>query len=95
MNLVYLKEKVSPVQKVVTLQTKWGTFKIRLITSVAATRLKVFVEAGERVVKGQRLGHILAGSTVVLEMPAAIPLCIEKGARVVGGETVISEGKMP
>jgi phosphatidylserine decarboxylase len=94
-NLIYLAEKVCPVQKVVTLQTEWGEFKIRLITSISATRLKVFVAEGARVKKGQRLGQILAGSTVVLEMPSSIPLSIELGSRVVAGETVVSGGKSP
>ena len=92
-DLVYLKEKVCPVQKVVTMNTKWGEFKVRLITSLAATRLAVFVEAGATVEKGQRLGHILAGSTVVLEMPDSIALDVNLQDRVVGGETVLHGGK--
>lgn len=97
-DLVYLKEKVSPVQKVVTMTTRWGEFKVRLITSLAATRLSVFVKAGAKVKKGQRLGHILAGSTVVLEMPDSVALDGElqlMETRVVGGETVLHRGKRP
>ncbi len=94
-DLVYLQEKVSPVQKVVTMTTKWGEFKIRLITSLAATRLAVFVEAGAEVKRGQRLGKILAGSTVVLEMPDSIALDVELNTHVLGGETILHRGKRP
>ena len=94
-DLVYLQEKVCPVQKVVTMTTKWGEFKVRLITSLAATRLAVFVEAGAAVKKGQRLGHILAGSTVVLEMPDSVRIDAELGKRVIGGESLLHGGRRP
>ena len=89
-DLIYLREKVCPRQKIVTMDTKWGELKIRLITSLSATRLKVFVAGGVKVKKGQRLGHILAGSTVVLEMPDTIPIVPKLEDRVVAGETILS-----
>ena len=75
------------------MQTKWGEFKVRLITSIAATRLAVFVKEGAEVKKGERLGHILAGSTVVLEMPESVPITPKIHDQVVGGETILFGGR--
>jgi phosphatidylserine decarboxylase len=89
--MVYLKDKISPVQKIVTLQTEWGLFKVRLITSLSARRIEVWVKEGQEVKKGERLSRILAGSTVVLEIPATLNVIPQTGTKVVGGETILCE----
>jgi phosphatidylserine decarboxylase len=90
---IFLRGKVAPVQEVVTLDTGHGDVNIRLITSYWASRLKVWVHQGERLEKGQRIGRILLGSTVVAELPGDVMLQVKAGQRVIGGETIIFEGK--
>lgn len=89
----YLKGKAGPVQQVVTLDTKYGQVKTRLITSYIASRLRVWAREGEHLEKGQRIGRILLGSTVVVEMPGHVHLLVHRWQRVVAGETIIFSGK--
>ncbi len=89
-NMVYLQEKVSPVQKVVTIDSEeWGLIKVRLITSLLARRLEVWHEVGDRIDKGERLGLIHLGSTVVLDLPRDLVTKVKVGDRVVAGETIL------
>ena len=91
-NLAFLREKASPVQKVVTIRTDDGVeYKVRLITSWWASRLKVSARVGQRLSKGARVGRILLGSSVVIDAPNSDVFAVKVGARVVAGETVICE----
>jgi phosphatidylserine decarboxylase len=93
-NQVFLKGKDSPVQEVVTIDSDYGEIKVRLITSYFARRLKVFVHPGDTLAKGARIGRILLGSSVVVDIPGKVPLLVQRSQRVVGGETVIWGGKI-
>lgn len=89
----FLREKNCPVQKRVVLATGVGQVAIRLITSVAARRIETWVQASEQIARGQRIGRILLGSTVVLELPATLRLLAHVGDRVWAGETPVAEGQ--
>ena len=89
-NMVFLRDKHAPVQKVIDLSSAWGDVKMRLVTSLMARRIRVLVPVGEQVDKGQRIGRILLGSTVILQLPPDMPLAIQEGERVIAGETIIS-----
>ena len=89
---IFLHGKAAPVQKIVTLQTGYGTVRVRLITSYWASRIKVWIHPGQHLRKGQRIGRILLGSTVVAELPGTLSLAVTPGQHVVGGETIILEG---
>ena len=92
----FLKGKPSPVEKTVTIETKYGDVKVRLVSSYWASRLKVWVRIGERIEKGDKIGRILLGSTVITELPGDVPLIVKPKERVVGGETIISnQGEPP
>ena len=41
--------------------------------------------------RGQRIGKILLGSTVVLELPEAWPVLVGRGDRVWAGETLVAQ----
>jgi phosphatidylserine decarboxylase len=88
--LVFLKGKAGPVQKIVTIAVGEGSYKVRLITSWWASRIKVSAAVGQPIRKGERLGRILLGSTVVLDAPTGMRFDPPEGSRVVGGETVIA-----
>jgi len=92
-NFAFLREKHCPVQTRVVLDTaSHGRLAVRLITSVAARRIEVWPHEGETVERGQRLGRILLGSTVVLELPEHITMCVEPGQRMRAGETLVAAG---
>jgi phosphatidylserine decarboxylase len=68
---------------------------VHLITSYWASRLKLRVRVGEKLEKGQRIGRILLGSTVVAEFPGDLKFSVRPTQRVLGGETIIAEGATP
>jgi phosphatidylserine decarboxylase len=92
-NQIFLNGKDGPVQEIVTIDSSYGEIKVRLITSYFARRLIVSVHPGDRVEKGARIGRILLGSSVVVEIPGEVKLSVQPSQTVVGGETVIWEGK--
>lgn len=91
----FLREKRCPVQKRIVLRTDAGMLAVRLITSLAARRLETWTDPGTRVARGQRIGRILLGSTVVLELPPGIPLSVCVGDRVWAGETIVAQHRTP
>jgi phosphatidylserine decarboxylase len=91
----FLREKTCPVQKRIVLATDAGHVAVRLITCFAASRIETWVMDGEVIDRGQRIGRILLGSTVVLELPAATKLLVRTGDRVWAGETPVAEGLAP
>ena len=101
--LIFLRGKEAPVQQIVTLGTSYGDIRVRLITSYWASRIKIWVHPGEHVAKGQRIGRILLGSNVVVELPGQMQkFLVREGERVWAGETVILKdqnagegGKLP
>lgn len=88
----FLLEKTCPVQKRLVVATDAGQIAVRLITSLAARRIETWVREGEDIERGQRIGRILLGSTVVLELPASRKLMVRTGDRVWAGETEVAEG---
>lgn len=90
----FLREKNCPVQKRIALATEAGQLAVRLITSVAARRIETWVEPGQQITRGQRIGRILLGSTVVLELPPTVGLLVQVGDRVWAGQTAVAEGRM-
>jgi phosphatidylserine decarboxylase len=92
-NFSFLREKHCPVQTRVVIDTaSHGHLAVRLITSVAARRIEVWPREGDTLARGQRLGRILLGSTVVLEIPDRFSICVQTGQRVWAGETLVSTG---
>ncbi len=64
--------------------------KIRLITSYWASRLKTRVYPGQKLAKGDRVGRIMLGSTVVTEYPGNLDFDVKVGQRVYGGSTALA-----
>ena len=87
----FLREKSCPVQKRIVIATGAGQVAVRLITSIAARRIETWVRDEEDIQRGQRIGRILLGSTVVLELPAATKLLVGTGDRVWAGSTIVAE----
>lgn len=91
----FLREKRCPVQKRIVLETGNGEVAVRLITSLAARRIETWVRPGEAIARGQRIGRILLGSTVVLELSPDAELLVGMGKRVWAGETAVAEVRSP
>jgi phosphatidylserine decarboxylase len=87
----FLREKRCPVQKRIVLETGNGEVAVRLITSLAARRIETWVRPGEAIARGQRIGRILLGSTVVLELSSEAELLVCVGKRVWAGETAVAK----
>ena len=88
-DIILSRGKVAPVQKILTIATPTGKIKVRMITNYWASRVKVWTHIGKKIEKGERIGQMLAGSTVVLEIPGNINLPLKTGQQVVAGESII------
>jgi phosphatidylserine decarboxylase len=63
---------------------------VRLIAGVLARRIIPWVEAGEEIVRGERISLIQFGSRVDVYLSKRAQLLVRVGDRVVGGETVLA-----
>jgi len=63
---------------------------VRLIAGVVARRIVPFVEAGEELEQGDRIGLIQFGSRVELYLPLRARVEVKVGDRVRGGETIVA-----
>lgn len=68
-------------------------FDVVLVAGAVARRTHSYVEPGQRVARGERIGHITFGSRVDVVMPAGLgreDLAVARGDRVRAGETVLA-----
>ena len=66
---------------------------LRQIVGVAARRIKCFVKPSDRLVRGQRLGVMLFGSRVELDLPTGVEIKVRLNEKTRAGESVIAEVK--
>ncbi len=64
---------------------------LKMIVGVAARRIKCFVQAGEAVERGRKIGLMFFGSRVELTLPRGASVKVGLHDRVKAGETVIAE----
>jgi phosphatidylserine decarboxylase len=87
----FLRGKAAPVQAVITLATARGDVTVRMITSYWASRLKTWVYPGQKLAKGERLGRIMLGSTVIAGFPGRVEFNVKLGEHVSGGATMLAK----
>ena len=63
---------------------------VKLIAGVIARRIVPFVEAGDEIVRGDRISLIQFGSRVDVYLPHSAKIKVKLGDRVVGGETLLA-----
>jgi len=63
---------------------------VRQIAGLIARRIVAWVNVGDGVARGQRLGLIQYGSRCDLYLPLALQITVAPGDRVVGGETIVA-----
>jgi len=76
----------------IDLETPHGPATITLIAGAFARRIHPYVSVGDRLERGERIGHISFGSRVDVTLPPAIDreaIAVERGDRVRAGETVV------
>jgi phosphatidylserine decarboxylase len=69
---------------------EFAEYTVVLIAGAVARRIHPYVEPGETVERGQRIGHISFSSRVDVILPEGVEradLCVEKGDSVRAGET--------
>lgn len=75
----------------ITFETAWGACEVKLIAGLIARRAVAWVEDGIDVDKGQRIGIILFGSRVDVELPAGAEVLARPGQRVQAGATRLAQ----
>jgi phosphatidylserine decarboxylase len=74
----------------VWIQRPGGPVVLRQIVGVLARRIVCRLEAGDRVVAGQRFGVMKFGSRIDLFLPRTATILVKAGDKVVGGETTLA-----
>ena len=77
----------------VVLETPKETIIVTQIAGLIARRIQCEVSIGDEVQTGQTFGIIRFGSRVDLYVPASATLLVQKGQRMVGGETVMARSR--
>ena len=73
-----------------------GAWTVMMRAGFLARRVTAYVEEGELIDRGDRLGHIAFGSRVDLFFPSSVTpadLTIRVGDRVYAGQTIIADGE--
>jgi len=78
----------NPERNEIQIENEHGTFKVVQIAGFLARRIVCFVKEGERVKRGEKIGMIIMGSRVVLEVPDGFVFVRKVGDRVKAGETI-------
>ncbi|AUX09186.1 phosphatidylserine decarboxylase [Halalkaliarchaeum desulfuricum] len=72
-----------------------GDYEVSLIAGAFARRIHPYVESGDRLRRGERVGHVSFGSRADVLLPPEVDredVRVRKGDRVRAGETVIAPG---
>jgi len=72
-----------------------GAYEVTLVAGAVARRIHPYVEPGDELDRGERIGHISFGSRVDVVFPEGVDpadLAVEPGDPVRAGETVLAEG---
>jgi phosphatidylserine decarboxylase len=92
-NLPAFKGQASKLNEAMTLTIKnqQEAIDLKMIVGVAARRLCCYVQPGDKVTAGMRLGLMAFGSRVELSFPANYALKIDLNQKVKGGLTILAE----
>lgn len=77
-------------QSIVTVEGEGGTVVFKQIAGLIARRIVFNLKAGDRVVRGQRVGLIKFGSRVDIIFDSEATIQVKPGDRVKGGSTVLA-----
>jgi phosphatidylserine decarboxylase len=77
-------------RQAIYLETDWGPCSVTQVAGMLARRIVRWVEAGQTVAAGQRLGMIKFGSRVVLRLPAGSEPLVRVGQEIRAGVTPVA-----
>jgi phosphatidylserine decarboxylase len=77
-------------QNRIEIETAEGKIELLQITGTLVRDITCYVSAGDRVLRGERIGMIRFGSRVEVTFPKSYELLIRTGDKVRAGETVIA-----
>lgn len=72
-----------------TIMSRLGPVRVIQTAGLVARRIIPYVRPGMYLQKGQRIGMIVFGSGVTVEMPESVRIVVKKGQKVKAGETSI------
>ncbi len=75
-------------RNIIWIESEDGTLVVEQIAGIFARRIICYLKEGERVKKGQKIGMIVFGSRVTLEIPEGYMFIVKKGEKVRAGQTV-------
>jgi len=78
-------------RNLIGIQSCGGKLLVVQVAGVVARRIVCWIEPGDEVEKGERIGMIKFGSCTELYIPVGVYLRVKEGDRVRGGETVLGE----
>lgn len=78
----------------VVLDTKWGEQTVRLVAGLVARRAVAWVDEGQTVAKGERIGMIRFSSRVDITLPPRADALVHAGDRVKAGTTTVANDPM-
>ncbi len=86
----YVIPSTKNARNIIDIEDKNGTkIKITQIAGIIARRCKTYVKSGEFVKRGQRIGIIMFGSLLKLEVEGEYEITTQVGSHVKGGKHVI------
>jgi phosphatidylserine decarboxylase len=77
----------------ITIDTEYGEVEITQIAGVLVRRIVTYVNEGDMIEQGKRIGMIRFGSRVDVTVPDTHEITCKKGDKVYAGETVIAKFK--
>lgn len=77
----------------IVIQTKKSKMVVKQIAGFIARRIVCWVQTGEEIEVGQKLGLIRFGSQVDLILPMDVEVCVSEGDRLFGGISVVAINK--
>jgi phosphatidylserine decarboxylase len=82
-------------RQAIYLETGWGPCSVTQVAGMLARRIVCWVEPGQTVAAGQRLGMIKLGSRVLLRLPAECEPLVRVGQEIRGGLTPVARRRGP
>ena len=76
--------------KIVTITTKRGDVIVKMVHGAVTKKITVFVQPGDNVQKGTRIGHIHLGSGCDISLPPGYKPIVQVGDIVYAGSTSIA-----
>jgi phosphatidylserine decarboxylase len=80
-------------QSRILLETSYGDIEIRQISGSLVRDIICYVQPGDRVHRGERIGMVRFGSRVEVAVPASFEISVENGERVHAGKSIIAVKK--